>query len=144
MPGRSGDFFSTSDISSIFSDPILTGPGWLNLTIVDVPHNTKDGIKSIPQVCYRREEVTYDSVKCVNENANAIRRHNFTLGGHGYDLRVVGADNGSIAWAPVTDHLNGLHSALVKVVEAGEYTIEIHENSGNGCHLSSSPHSAGS
>ena len=130
--GNLNNLFSRNDTAFNFSEPIITGPGWLNLMIVDIliPFNPE-----VPYPCYRGHYIYYSSLKCANELQVSPRAQAYFNGSNGYDLRVVQDGAESILWAPILDHLNGTYSAKVRVPDTGGYTIEVHRNDRNGCHL---------
>jgi hypothetical protein len=125
------DFFPADDIASNFTNPIVTEPGWLNIIISDVifPFN-----KYAPYPCNQGHSVSYTSIKCKEKTASG-RSRNFFNGSNGYDLRIVQSNQGSILWAPVKDHHNGVYTARVRVQDPGSYQIELRQNDKNGCHL---------
>jgi hypothetical protein len=125
------DFFPIDDIASNFSNPIVTVPGWINITIADVlfPFN-----KYAPYPCSHGHSVSYTPIKCKEKTAPG-RSRNFFNGSNGYDLRIVQNNQRSILWAPVRDHHNGVYTARVRVQDPGSYQIELRQNDKNGCHL---------
>lgn len=125
------DFFPVDDVASNFSNPIITVPGWLNITIADVmlPFN-----KDAPYPCNQGHSVSYTPIKCKEKTASEQSR-NFFNGSNGYDLRIVQSDKISIIWAPVHDHHNGVYTASVRIEDPGSYQIELRQNDKNGCHL---------
>jgi hypothetical protein len=126
------DFFSINDIASNFSDPMITEPGWLNLTITDIPHLLNF---SAPYPCYQGHFISYTAAKCHREKSKSGRSHVFWNGSNGYDLRIVGHNRWSVLWGPVRDHRNGVYTTSIRVTDPGSYQVEVRQNSQNGCHL---------
>ena len=130
--GNLSNLFSGDESATNFTEPIISGPGWLNFMIVDMllPFNPE-----MPYPCYRGHYLHYSALECAREIYVSPRTHIFYNGSNGYDLRLVQDGAGSILWAPILDYLNGSYTAKVRVPDSGRYTIEVHRNDRNGCHL---------